>query len=444
MTLSQKAQAALLIFLLALTLDMGWWSLDKAYFTPDATTYLVPARHMRAGLGFTNERLEPETRRTPGYPAMVAAVEDLGGDLEDLILLQHLVRSLLAVGVFLLTERVLRSPPIAVVAGALYALDLTSVIWANRIMSETCFTALVTALFAMTLTWPSRGLACAWWSFALGFVGGSSVLVRPVALFLPLPIGLYLLLTRRTRALVPFLLMVAGFAVLPISWAWHNWNHVGVATLSSISADNLLLYRAAGALAEETVGPFDRNLPQAQEALAAAARQEGERTLGPAFEHLPHAKRARVYTRVALRVLEDHPWGALRLTARGVATTLLGGGATDLMAVTGLPPAVARAVVLSYTAPVLLAAILGWVYLFRRHGRMFWATILFVLYFVGISAGAEAYSRFRVPAMPMYAIAASAGLFFAWNRFRVSGKRSGPRVPRGGRPGLARRPTGRP
>ncbi len=420
MSRARKTQAAMLIWLLALVLDLGWFSLDKAFLTPDAPTYLVPADNMRAGRGFTNARLEPETRRTPAYPVMLALAQDLDITLEGVVLLQHLVRSLIAVGVFLLAERLFRSPFIAIGAGAVFALDLTSVIWANRIMSETLFTLALFALFAMLCAWPRRGLACWTWSIATGMFAGFTVLIRPISILVFVPIGFYLLATRRRHAFLPILLTASSFAVFPASWALYNRSRVGVATVSSISADNLLMYRAAGVVAEDSGGPFYPNFLEAQRDLAKAAEAEGRRTFGRAFDTLPHAQKASVYSGVAVRILRDHPWALLKLAARGVATTLLGGGATDLMAITGLSARAARFLILAYTGPWLVVAWIGLVFLFRRHRPAFWAILLFTGYFVGISAGAEAYSRFRVPIMPLYAMAVAAGLNFVWNRFRVS------------------------
>ena len=423
MPLAQKALAALLIWLLAFALDLAWFSVDKAFLTPDAETYLVPAENMRAGHGFTNERLETETRRTPAYPVLLAIARDLGLNNEGVVLLQHLARSLVAAGVFLLAARLFRSPFIAIGAGVVFALDLTSVLWANRIMSETLFTVALFVLFAMITTWPRKGFALWTWSLAVGLLAGFTVLIRPISLLLFVPLGVYVLILFRKNAFLPLVLVGASFAVFPASWAWHNRARTGVATVSSISADNLLLYRAAGALAEDTEGPFAQNFLNAQQKLAREATVEGQKTFGPTFDTLPHAQRAAIYSKVAIRVLKEHPWALLRLAARGVATTLLGGGATDLASITGLSSHSARALLLCYTVPCLLFSLVGLFYLFRAHRRAFWATFLFIAYFVGISAGAEAYSRFRVPVMPLYAMAVGAGLYFTWNRFRVPGDR---------------------
>ncbi len=420
MSRAEKTTAALLVWLLALTVDLGYFAVDRAFLAPDSSSYLVPAAHMVEGKGFTNERLEPETRRTPGYPVLIALCREIGWGNDAVVFMQHLARSLLAVAVFFLADRRFRTPFIALAAGVVFALDFSSVVAANRVMTETFFAVATFALFWVVSEVPRRGPYRWLWAVTSGLFGGFTVLIRPISLLLFVPLGIFVLLEFRRRALLPLTLMCSTFLLFPAAWALHNREVAGVATVSTISADNLLRYRAAGALAEESPGDFLPNLYRYQDRLSLEANEEGRRLYGPDFDGLPHAQRAEVYSRVGIRTLLDHPSGALRLAARGIATTFLGGGAAPLSAITGLPLGWARGILLLYTGPCLAFALLGLVYLFRSHRSQAWAILLFVGYFTGISAGSEAYSRFRVPVMPIYALAVAAGLYFAWNRFRVS------------------------
>ncbi len=429
MSRTQIWASGLLIWLLAFVLDFGYFAVDSKLETPDSRSYLVAAEHMVEGLGFTNEALEPETRRTPVYPVFIAIFLDMGLTPEALVVVQHLVRSLIAAGLFLLTLHLVGEPLIALGAGVVFALDFSSVVLANRVMSETLFTAALLFLFWMAVTLV-RAPTHRWLlAFLVGLFGGFTVLIRPISLFFFVPLGLFLLLTLGKRAALPLVMMCSAFPIYPTAWAVHNRNATGVATVSSISADNLLRYRAAGVLALETPGDFTSNLHEYQERLTKRAQEEGRRKYGDAFDALPHAVRAEVYTRVAMETLLEHPLSLVPLTARGVVTALLGGGAAALAEVTGLSQAAARRLVLVYTLPCLVFALLGIGDLFRRRRDLCYLIFFFLAYFVGISAGAEAYSRFRVPVMPMYAMAVAAGLYSAWNRFMVRHEHRAGNVP---------------
>ena len=56
--------------------------------------------------------------------------------------------------------------------------------------------------------------------------------------------------------------------VLPVGWGLRNLHHTGVFTISSIGGNNLLTYRAAGALAIEDDGDFDSDLADEMKGIA--------------------------------------------------------------------------------------------------------------------------------------------------------------------------------
>jgi uncharacterized membrane protein YccC len=81
-----------------------------------------------------------------------------------------------------------------------------------------------------------------------------------------------------------------------------------------------------------------------------------------------------------------------------------------LSEVTGLSERVTRRISMAYTAPLALLALLGIPYWWRRD-RAFAVLVLLVLaYMFGMALGAEAYSRFRVPVLVLYAILCGGGV----------------------------------
>ena len=96
---------------------------------------------------------------------------------------------------------------------------------------------------------------------------------------------------------------------------------------------------------------------------------------------------------------------------------VLGGGASLLSELTGISEAVARLLPLAYTVPLAVLAVLGIPYWWRRDRALACLVLLVLAYMFGMALGAEAYSRFRVPVIPLYAILCGGGV--AWLRDSV-------------------------
>src|SRR5437660_2841823 len=217
---------------------------NNDYFFPDSFTYLDPARNLIDGLGFTNANGLIETLRTPGYPLLLAG---FGLRIVPVIVFQHLLNVALAVAIYLFVMRRLGNRFIAIVAAILFAIDTPTLHYANKILTETLFTALLFIVFALVVY--ARKLPLA------GVLTGVLVLIRPVAIAYFVVVALCLLLRRvplRTIAIYAALALV-----LPVGWGLRNLHHTGIFTISSIGGINMLTYRAAGALAIEDDGDFD-------------------------------------------------------------------------------------------------------------------------------------------------------------------------------------------
>ena len=64
--------------------------------------------------------------------------------------------------------------------------------------------------------------------------------------------------------------------------------------------------------------------------------------------------------------------------------------------------------------PLAVLAVLGIPYWWRRDRAFAWLVLLVIVYMFGMALGAEAYSRFRVPVIALYAILCGGGV--AWLR----------------------------
>jgi len=378
------------------------------YFFPDSFTYLAPARNLLHGLGFTSAN-GIETLRTPGYPLLLAA---FGLRIVPMIVFQHLLNVALAIAIYLFVMRRLGSRWIAITAAILFAIDTPTLHYANKILTETLFTALLFVVFVLVIY--ARKLPLA------GLLTGTLVLIRPVAIAYFVVVAICLALRRvRLRTIAIY---VALALVLPIGWGLRNLHHTGVFTVSSIGGINLLTYRAAGALAIEDDGDFDADLADEMQGLRDSADDEIQAALHIAdAQELPVAVRSKYYSHIAWRVLRQHPRAAAMLTLRGLLVNLFDSRWEGLEIVSRFPSDIVRRGLDAFTAALFVFAALGSMALWRRDRSLAAMTIATIAYFLLISAGGEAESRFRVPVMPMYTIAAASGVAGVRRRSRPQG-----------------------
>jgi 4-amino-4-deoxy-L-arabinose transferase-like glycosyltransferase len=183
----------------------------------DSQTYLLPAWELARGEGFN-----PELRRTPGYPLLIAAsFWSLGEDLERLALVQHLL-GLATAGLTFLIARQLFGPLAGLLSGLAVALSGPQLIYERYVMTEALFGFALAALVLMMLAAlrrPSRNLL-----LLGGLCIGMAALVRPVAqAVLPLfLLSLLVFLPRWRPALKAAGLALLGYALIIAPWTLRN------------------------------------------------------------------------------------------------------------------------------------------------------------------------------------------------------------------------------
>jgi 4-amino-4-deoxy-L-arabinose transferase-like glycosyltransferase len=390
------------------------------FVTKDSLEYDELAR--RFGAAYVQARperlLDLSLLRPPGYPALIWAVYGVTGRVVSHVIVVELVLSVATVaGVYVLAERIVGRAA-AVVAAFVLAVDPVSIAMSSNLTTETLFAGL---WVAAAVLWVRGFEERSAWAAVAGLGFGSSVLVRPIGLYLPVlvvPLTLLLAGGPRARRVVAAAALLAGFA-LPVGlWLARNAHETGVATISTIEARNLLDYRAADALAIDEGEPR----PQAARLLDAkvAARVP------------PGANAARVASTessVAWETLVDHPKGAFLTTARGLGRVLLGPGRAEMLRLvrgrTAAEGGLDRALIALEAAilvVVLLLALVGIVVLVRsRRWLALAATLTFAAYDVLLAAGAEGNARLRMPAMPFLAVLAGVGGIAAVRRLGSSG-----------------------
>ena len=354
----------------------------------------------------------PETRTPPGYPLFLAAFLAAGLGYTGAIAAQHLIWIALTAAAIWLVMRTSGSVMAASVAGLITACDLPGVQASISVLSESLAAATLMAAVCCTFLSMRAGTSAGGirWAVLAGLLAGATALVRPIAMLLgvPLAIAIFAGSDRRWHVASAGTLLVV-FAILPGFWMLRNARVAGVATLSSLAGINLLQYRAAGTLAIRDPGGIDANLSRRRDELEQQACRNLEALHQRPCATLTWAEKSGEYAKVAWPVILGDPVASLRQAARALGMIVFGGSASLIAEVTGIRESAARIVSLLYTVPLALLAMLGIPYWWRRDRAFALLVSLVVAYMFGMALGAEAYARFRVPVIALYAILCGGG-----------------------------------
>jgi hypothetical protein len=286
------------------------------------------------------------------------------------------------------------------VGAGFVAVESATVVHSVVVLSETVFTLIVIlGAFAIARLWrePNSG-----WALFAGLSMAVATLTRPLALFLPIIAVLASAAGGRRHRVQAAVLLIA-FVVPVGGWVARNAVVADAPTVSSIDATNLYYYRAGGALSAARGEPFDPTLSEM------SARLDRVLPPSPTIAEVRNTQRD-----LAVEIILDHPVGMARTVGYGMVAMAAGPGDATFVSVTGTESSLARgtfvAVSLVTLALLELGALVGLVdgVLSRRSGLLV-ICVGFGGVLLLLSAGAEAYSRFRVPWVPFAAVLAGVG-----------------------------------
>jgi 4-amino-4-deoxy-L-arabinose transferase-like glycosyltransferase len=381
----------------------------------DSEQYLLLGDGIRHRLSYSWNH-ELNTFRTPGYPLLLAVLDD---NVTAIVVVQAFLAGLTVLLVGLVGARLFNSR-VGLLGAALLAVDVPSIFSSGVVMSEVLFTFSV--VLAAALVWdrtsdggwetedrrPRRMPRAA----AAGLVLGFAALVRPVALLAFVPFGFVLVARRNWRGLV---LMLGAFSVLPGIWVARNYSHYGRLNLTSNGGYNLLYANAAAVIGDEQHTTWDIERLELAREFTAKLATDNPLELADAM------------TRKATSIILHDPLRYAWICLRGVPKVIAGIKADDLVlrVIADGGPATPRSVLLNpdYGPPgVRLAVFLlaGFELLtsvgvfllalvslaFRRWRGEKWLLVVIGLYFVAVALPFTD-GRFRVPAMPFFYLAAA-------------------------------------
>ncbi|HVN75819.1 MAG TPA: hypothetical protein VMT19_05835 [Thermoanaerobaculaceae bacterium] len=371
-----------------------------------------------------------EVFRTPGYPLFLAV---FGGSREsgvaEAICTQIVLDALAAALVAALAATVMPAPW-AFVAGALAALDPGHIVYANMIMSDTVFAALLIAgVWLLGRPSPRHALAG---RIAAGVAFSAAAAVRPVGVLASLAGALFLAVRREERRrFAAFLVTALAF---PVAWTVRNGVGAGVWSVSDAGGYNLCV--VAGAKVEAAAEGISRG--DAERRLIERVVRES-----PGADS---AARSAAFRRVGWEVIRAHPGLACREAVVSAAEFALAGERRNLLRLFGReggteaspalgestrdPRAVVRMVrALGGLESLVVAGQVAWNLLlwlaacvgaFELARRRRWAELVLFVSVIAYETAASlivAHGRMRLPVVGVLAVLAALGIF------RVAGRR---------------------
>ncbi len=380
---------------------VAWVEPQRLAIEEDSVEYVTIARNLAAGHGFsraTEPPYEPDTRRTPVYPSLLAALFGLPRAGERAAAFAGVVASVLTVVATWRMAAALIGPAAAWWAALLLALDLTSAAYAAQILTEAFFTLLLVLSFLPLLdrdvTMPS--------ALRAGTLSGLAALCRPIGVFAFAALAPLCRLRTRDAAGAIRLLTLAGFMAMALVavWTMRNYRAGGTATVSSVAATNMYFHRAAYVEA------------WLQRRRVEDVRDDWERDFRARATRWSEAERVSWMNQYGRDLVLRHPFvyatvaagGALRMLTPDhlVLAPLTDGEAGPVFRVLHAAAWVQLAVVYALAAAGL--ARLG-----SRSMLRLAVPLAPIAYFMLIG-GPEMYPRFRVPLMPFICLIAAAGI----------------------------------
>ena len=431
---------ALIIVIAFLTRFLILVSIEKdpgKFYTFDSDDYMIPANNLKTHGVFSGEMqppFTPYTYRTPIYPLFLAInLSIFGANLSQTILMQVILGSLTVLFTFLLTKRLMFSDGAALIAASIVAIDPVSILLSNQLLTETLFTfELVTGILLFSMFWQKEQ---AWMLIASAVMISLAVLTRPIAQYLP--IALFFLFAFSLRKKVFRTVIFNGLIFILISglimgfWAYRNYRASDIFTLSTISDENLLFYKARAVLAEAENISQDGALIKLEAEIRETTIQKNL-----SLSEINSLERSR-----AVQIFFQYPLQTTALMIKGAIILLIDPGFTIMCSV--LDPSNTSHECISGQASMLDSGIinktvnvfqemnmvqkilltlslllLGLMYIgiligvtnLVRNRNWFTITLLIglIAYFILLSAGVSNY-RFRAPIIPFLAILAGIG-----------------------------------
>ena len=370
---------------------------------------------------------EPETIRTPAYPLLLSGLYTLVGMRPHAVVVIQIALSVVAMFAGYRIASLLFGPKAGLLTAVFLALDPVSLYYSQVMLTETLFTTALTlsllcvlcALRHPSLLYPSLTGIC----LAL------AAYTRPSAYYAGMLLPAMLFLANRRckgwrSALASAVLMWLLFAALVGAWQVRNYVSTGSAQFSQAGNQYLFIAKAAAIVAIRD----GLSLQEAQQRLA----QEHAAWLPPDARRTSQTQLLESQGKFAQAIVAAHPLLLARTTFSGTAANLL--GPSNLAHLFGSDNVALREAffrqdfarfplrdwslaLASWTFGLLFLGVLytGIGIMLKQKGVKNAEIAFLVLtaaYVILVSSGPEAYSRFRMPVMPIFCVLAAGGYLY--------------------------------
>lgn len=194
----------------------------------DSVSYDDLASRFSQGKGYTRSTAsdEPDSRRLPGYPFFLAAIYfTFGHSLFAVRLIQVILDALTCVIVYKLSKEVLDDAGQALWSALLAVTYLPFILFANFILSETLYVAIVTIAIFFLVKAFKYGY-CRKWFICAGFFLGISNLIRSTLVLFPMVLFVVALLMskiKKKRIVVSFTFIILFMLLAMSPWLIRNY-----------------------------------------------------------------------------------------------------------------------------------------------------------------------------------------------------------------------------
>jgi 4-amino-4-deoxy-L-arabinose transferase-like glycosyltransferase len=389
----------------------------------------------------------PTLSTTPGYSLLIAGVYKIFGEKRyPLIIFQILISTLSIFIIFVIAAK-LWTHQAALIASTLMAISPLQILYSQLMLSETLFTLFVVlSLLSATYLiiagqYPVTKNYYYKWAFLLGLMIACSTMVRPISYYLVVCVVLGLVYFKKQlgykwKQLANIILLIMLPAIILYgSWQVRNGMLTGVYEINDAKSETMLFWKAKGVLMTKY------SLEEVE-----AEKKIMER-LPPSFHSFK--EKLAIEKKLGIEIITNNFDDYLKLTINNLIDIMLGigvdtqakyysaktkkeniiiaGHMSSIISHNNIIVTIEKAtgykvwylLIMGYSGLLLLA-----IYYFSAYGficsfnQSLTAKILnllmlgIVAYFIILSTGhASAYSRMRVPVMPIFILYAAYGLY---------------------------------
>ena len=241
------------------------------------------------------EPILADISRTPVFPLLLTLLKFFSDNVIWLGGILLLIGSVNVWLTFKIADILIANKRMVLLATILMAIDIPSIFFSSIILTETLFTCLLLLLLLLTI---QKDIDLKR-SILIGFMMSMVILCRPIAVFLPLLFIIYLIWKQKSWKIVGSFLFSSYLLVT--LWAYRNYTHFEMFTVSNISTANFYFHTSASLIAETENLPTYKVQHQLSDELMSAEEWTGD----PVKDMKPMIAYA---NKASYKYITEHPW----------------------------------------------------------------------------------------------------------------------------------------